>query len=535
MAAILGMAAIGAWAVFTGQISYTVTHGVSMNPVYYQGDLVFVVKSSKYRIGEIAEYRDAKTGVDVLHRIIGGDSVTGFVFKGDNNQSIDKFQPPANQILGREFLHVPHGGVWLKPLLSPTGLGMMGFLIVGGGVAAAPRSRREIPRGRRRKRVKAMSRQGGSWAAATAALKAVDRLSPLLRAAAGLVALTGVVGLALGVLGWMKPAYEREPPTGTRQSVVYSYSAAVRRSAAYDGTTAASPDPIFRRLTDRVDVRVRYQGPPGRLAVSAKLSTENGWHATLLLITPRRFLTRSFDVTTPLNIMALDQRSQDAAKAIGIQSPVLSIALTTTVTDTGLADFTAPVTFTLAPTTLSLANGADSLVTDGASQASLQMVPRKVSVFEVPLMTSSGARSLAVMLLIGTATSATALYFVGRRRLPLHTRAEIERRYPNLLVPVEPMASPPGKPVVNVDNFPSLVKLAERYGQMILTWRRPDADDFVVRDEGITYRFRIEVDETLNLESVERIDRPSTGSHRLKAANPAPDGDTDRTIGHRVP
>jgi hypothetical protein len=55
------------------------------------------------------------------------------------------------------------------------------------------------------------------------------------------------------------------------------------------------------------------------------------------------------------------------------------------------------------------------------------------------------------------------------------------------------MASPPGKPVVIVDTFPALVKLAEKYGQMILTWTRPDgADDFVVRDEGILYRYRID-------------------------------------------
>ncbi len=100
--------------------------------------------------------------------------------------------------------------------------------------------------------------------------------------------------------------------------------------------------------------------------------------------------------------------------------------------------------------------------------------------------------------------------------LPLRTRAEIERRYPKLLVPVEPMASPPGKPVVNVDNFPALVKLAERYGQMILTWRRPDADDFVVRDEGITYRYRIPLEEP-TLHNIELINRPNAaGSHRRK-------------------
>jgi hypothetical protein len=102
----------------------------------------------------------------------------------------------------------------------------------------------------------------------------------------------------------------------------------------------------------------------------------------------------------------------------------------------------------------------------------------------------------------------------------VRTRAEIERRYARLLVHVEPMPSPPGKPVVNVDNFPALVKLAEKYGQMILTWRRPDADDFVVRDEGITYRYRVPLDEP-TLQNVELISRPSAGSHRRKASSPS--------------
>jgi hypothetical protein len=132
-------------------------------------------------------------------------------------------------------------------------------------------------------------------------------------------------------------------------------------------------------------------------------------------------------------------------------------------------------------------------------------------------VTAAQARSYAVLLLLAALVGAAAIAFVARRHSPLHTRAEIERRYPQLLVPVEPMASPPGKPVVLVDNFPALVKLAERYGQMILTWRRPDADDFVVRDEGITYRYRIPLDEA-TLENIEHLDRPpGTGTHRRRA------------------
>src|SRR3954468_1305142 len=117
LAVILGVTAIAVWAVATDRIGYVVTHGVSMNPVYYQGDLVFVVKADSYHVGEIAAYHSTTTG-ETLHRIIGGDGTTGYTFKGDNNTSTDTDHPTADKLIGHAVLHVPKGGVWLKPLLS---------------------------------------------------------------------------------------------------------------------------------------------------------------------------------------------------------------------------------------------------------------------------------------------------------------------------------------------------------------------------------------------------------------------------------
>src|ERR1700712_1072388 len=113
------MTAIGAWADMTERVSYVVTDGVSMNPVYYQGDLVFVVKTDSYHVGQIAAYHGSSPGLKVLHRIISGDGTNGFAFKGDNNQSIDLLKPTADKLIGRAVLHVPKGGIWLKPMLGP--------------------------------------------------------------------------------------------------------------------------------------------------------------------------------------------------------------------------------------------------------------------------------------------------------------------------------------------------------------------------------------------------------------------------------
>ncbi|MFG1989157.1 DUF5305 family protein [Actinoplanes sp. NPDC048988] len=518
MAAILGMAAIGAWALLTERIAYVVTSGISMNPVYYQGDLVITAKADSYQVGQIAAYHGDIPGQRVLHRIIGGNGSAGFVLKGDNNQSIDPKNPTTDEMIGRAVLHIPKVGTWLKPFLSPTGLGMLSFLVISGGAATAARNRREIPRGRRKKKVKAMSRQGGSLETAAAVLKTVQRLPPALRSAAYFAAALTVFALVIGILGWMKPVVEtRTTAAPPGQSITYSYSAKVPKSAAYDGTTVTSPEPIFRKLTDNVDLVVEYKGPAGTFDLSANLTNGTGWHTTINLVDEVAFTGTTYKATAKFDLKALVARADAASAAIGAAgSGAVAVALTARVVSDGLGTMSAPLVLEITPMQMVL-NGSAKLTSSNSGSASTTVVPREIGLLG---LTAAKARSYAILVLIAAAVIVAVVLLLALRRMPLRTRAQIERRYPQLLVQVEPMASPPGKPVVNVDNFPALVKLAEKYGQMILTWRREDSDDFVVRDEGITYRYRVPLDGP-ELVDIEHRNRPTTaGTHRRKASSP---------------
>ncbi len=338
-----------------------------------------------------------------------------------------------------------------------------------------------------------MSRDGGAWKVAVSTVKAVGQLPPLLRVAAIVVAVLAALGITLGVLGWMKPAAStKKDNSDSTQSITFSYSATVKPSAAYDTTTVTSPDPIFRKLTDEVDLHLSYQGMPGAISVSAVLSDGTGWHSAMLIAPLTRFAEQTYDMTMHLNLSVFDQRAKLAAHAIGSGANSLVVEMRAQVTTRGEHIFTAPLTFNLAPLAFTLANGANSLVVQGPGALSAPILQqREISVLGYSIMAAAEARSYAAMLLIVALISAAAIALIGRRDGPVRSRADIERRHSQLLVHVEPMASPPGKPVVTVDNFAELVKLAERYGQMILTWTRADADDFIVRDEGITYRYRI--------------------------------------------
>lgn len=52
------------------------------------------------------------------------------------------------------------------------------------------------------------------------------------------------------------------------------------------------------------------------------------------------------------------------------------------------------------------------------------------------------------------------------------------------------MSAPQGRPVIDVTTFPTLAKLAERYGLLVLHWNRSGVETFIVQDENITYRYR---------------------------------------------
>lgn len=510
MAAALGAAAIGGWAVATDQVSYEITYGVSMDPVYHQGDLVFLTKADSYDVGDIAAYHGSSPGLVVLHRIIGGDA-TGFVFKGDNNQSIDPDKPTADQLIGRAVLHVPKGGLWLGPLLSPTGLGMIGFMIVSGGAAAA-KTRREIPRGRRKKKVKAMSGKG-TLGTAAAVVKAIAAMPPLLRALACVLTAVGLLGVGLAVVGWMGPlTVKQRVEAADGQSMTFAYAAKVPEGPAYDGTVVESPEPLFRKVVDTVDLRLNYRGAPGTVEVAATLATASGWHTRMPLASPTAFPGERYEGVVRLNLDQIEARAKAAADAIGVEPGPISVGVAATVTSRRAMVFTPTLQLTLTSLQLTLAGGESSLVVNASPAAgSPPMAARDIAVAGFHLMTAETARLWAVSLLLGVLFGGIGVALVARRTTPVHSGSEIHSRFPQLLVAVEPMASPPGKPVVNVGDFLALVRLAERYGQLILHWSRGDVETFVVRDEGITYRYRTAVEEPSTAEQppmLQSVERP---------------------------
>lgn len=481
VAAVLGLLWFFAPASLGGQTSYISTYGDSMEPRFQTGDLAVVRPAASYQVGDVVAYKSELLQTHVMHRIV--DVQDGrFTLQGDNNSWIDPEQPRRDQLIGTLAFGIPHGGFLLDHLSSPLMLALIIFalLVSGGGI---------MTRRRRKRRKPTMPRH--TIAAGNGPVAAFRTLPPSLRAVTvGTLVLAGL-GTTLAAVAWTGPlVHSSAAESASGAQMDFSYTADVGQSAAYDGTVANSPDPVFRKLTDAVDVHFAYQGEPGTITVTAELSTPSGWRSTLTLEDAETFTGNGYEGTVQLDLQELDAKAQAASEVTGLAAEPVSIAVTAHVQTTTGSDFRPALNLQLSPLQLALVGEPENLtVTDGTVAEEPRMIPRTVGPDSWSLTAVTARIISAGMLLMAMIISAT-LIVLARKTAPMDEGAAIRRRYAALLVRVHPMSAPQGRPVIDVTTFATLAKLAERYGLLVLHWTRSHVETFVVQDENITYRYR---------------------------------------------
>jgi signal peptidase I len=453
-AALLALLA-AAWllwpAALGGRTTYVTTHGISMEPRFHSGDLALIRPADNYRVGDVVAYHSSLLHTVVMHRIVAVHD-NRYTFKGDNNTWLDPQPPSRRQLIGKLALRIPAGGTWLRRAMSPKALAVAVFVLLASGGSVAET--------RRRRKRGTVSRHAAPRARRAPLLESLPApLRTTAVAAAGL----GLAGSALAAVAWTRPVDAvTTTSTSVPRSMHFSYSAHVRRSAAYDGTTVTAPAPVFRKLTHAVLVHYAYRGAPGDIAVAARLSTPSGWRASLPLSARNTFTGNHYDGTVRLDLDAIDARAQAGARATGIPASPLTVTIAATVHTAVGTPFT-PSLRTVTPARITAAGHAVAV---------------------------RDARRLAAALVLLALLAAAAVALLGRRCASGSEGARIRRRYGPLLIPVAPMPTPAGRPIVDVTDFVTLARVAERYGLLVLHWTRSGVDTFIVQDEATTYRYR---------------------------------------------
>jgi signal peptidase len=132
MYGLVGVAAFLLWPTSLGGCTtLTIVSGHSMEPTYYTGDLV-LARCGAPSVGDVIVYQPKDLGgARIIHRIVGGDPTTGWTMKGDNNPTVDPFNPGPSEVLGVARVYVPKVGLVARSLTSPFVWGSLILLAVG--------------------------------------------------------------------------------------------------------------------------------------------------------------------------------------------------------------------------------------------------------------------------------------------------------------------------------------------------------------------------------------------------------------------
>jgi signal peptidase I len=471
-----------------GATTYVTTHGVSMEPRFHTGDLAVLSPADSYSVGDVVAYHSDSLHTVVMHRIVSVDA-DGFVTQGDNNDWLDQDRPTEDDIMGRLFFRVPHGGTVLGWLASPGGLLTLaaGFLVLLGAV--------RDPRGRRTLR---WLRARGSVPAPvpTAATRGLAR-----QIALGAAAVTVVSAIGCGVLLALPPTATETRTVQVTQASQFSYTGKAAAGTTYPTGAIATGDTVWNRLVQNLTVSLTtaVSGPgladvTGSMHLDVVVAAADGWSAVLTsgpaVALQNGTATAAVAVDTGAAATLLSRHYEETDSSGG----------SATLTVTPVSDATGTVEGTDvaidAPPGFGFAMDPSSLRPTSTDESAL--APSIQTPVEVALVAPRSFDVLSVSVPIGTARKASGALLLFSL-VALGAGAWVGRigrgdasdrflvRHADRIVPVSSFS--PGSTVIDVADAESLHRVAERFDSVVLHQAGPDEDVFAVRDLDATYRF----------------------------------------------
>jgi hypothetical protein len=284
-------------------------------------------------------------------------------------------------------------------------------------------------------------------------------------------------------------------------------------TAVYGRATITTGEPVYRQLADEVAFRFRYElrahgrtiDGDGTAAMVAVLADGNGWTRTLPMAPPTSFTGRTVAVTGTLDLRDVGRLTGQLERLTGIPGGSYTLGIEPQILfDGDLAG--RPIHRSFAPTLplivdpLVVRLAPASAATTGTPTDPFHLeqtdavhtertVPRHLGWSDVSVGADDVRIAGGIVLGLGLVLLFAAA-FARARTSRDGEAAMIEARFGRWLVPVT-IRTTSGGPVVEVESFAALRKLAEHYGQVVLHEREGSADSFSVDENGVTYRYRV--------------------------------------------
>jgi signal peptidase I len=404
----------GMWTFFAptnlgGTTTYSVTDGISMNPLLYKGDFAVIRAQSSYHVGEVVLYESQVLHKPVLHRIILIQNGNYF-FKGDNNDFVDPGYATRNELIGKLWFHIPHAGAVLGWFGMPVhasllaGFAAMAVVVTG---AKTTKGRRRRRRGRSPPRLgsQTVTREStsshanepkGTGERRSAAASGSDTTRPEQERRSGiamtpqqvatrrapsyfegpkstLVALCflGLLAVVFLGIGYSRPLLRTAPLTNAyRQTGTFSYSAAVNPpTAVYPSGVVKTGDPIYPSLVSSLGLNFVYHfaSPlPHHVTGTIELrtlvlSSTNTWKSLSARTAAAPFTGDTASASTTLALSGLYALINTVSAQSGVAGADYAVDVQPVVRITGTVDgnpvkatFLPVLPFQVAPTALTL-------------------------------------------------------------------------------------------------------------------------------------------------------------------------------------
>ncbi len=479
-----------------GDFAYVTVSGNSMSPLLDTGDLVLLRSGSDYEVGDVVAYRHPEIGT-VLHRIVAEDGQR-FTLRGDNRTGEDTYQPLTSDIIGREWAIWPNGGRVVSELQRPRNLALLVGATVLLGLGGASSARRS----RRRAQPSAVERPPR---------RDISIFSPTGRqlSVAGLALGVGSIAL-LGLLVANGTTRAGSTAVPFSEKGAFSYGGPIE-GGVYDDDLLAAPEPLYRQLVDELPVEFSYSLRPGTsdaaitevfgtYVLHAEVGAEDGWTRTYPLHPATTFSAPNFEVTSVLDLTAIETDLAAVSELTGIASSTHVVRVIATVEAAGQidglpfkTDYRHRAQFRMSPLELRFDGTPDVLAltesrsvarpTTEASTLSLPMVPVEFRYAHFPLIAAIGLTIAAVLaVIVGRATL---------RTWRLGEAARIRATYDALLVEVAEERAAFGARSQDVGSFGDLVRLAGAEGLAIMHRSGRDDDEFFVSTADRSWRYAV--------------------------------------------